>query len=82
MLYVLDGGKCISFNPKDESIFLIGTDEGIVYKCTTEFSSIFINTYSAHTMPVYNVCWNSYIPSIFLTCAADWLIKIWDEKST
>ena len=78
----LDGGKCISFNPKDESIFLIGTDGGNVYQCTTDYSSIFINTYVAHNMPVYNVCWNHYVPSIFLTCAADWLIKIWDEKST
>ena len=38
----LDGGKCISFNPKDESIFLIGTDGGNVYQCTTDYSSIFI----------------------------------------
>ena len=80
--YFSDGGTCISFNPKDDTIFLVGTESGTVYKCTTEYSSIFLETYLAHTMPLYNICWNTYIPSIFLTCAAEMIIKIWDEKST
>ena len=36
-----DGGRCVSFNPNDDSMFLVGTDEGLIYKCTTEYSSRF-----------------------------------------
>ena len=34
-----DGGRCVAFNPNDETMFLVGTDEGLIYKCTTEYSS-------------------------------------------
>jgi hypothetical protein len=34
-----DGGRCVAFNPTDETMFLVGTDEGLIYKCTTEYSS-------------------------------------------
>ena len=30
-------------------------------------------------MPVYNIEWNTFIPDIFITCAAEWVIKIWDK---
>ena len=82
LFFFADGGRCFSFSPKDDTIYLVGTDDGVVYKCTTEYSSLFLKTYEAHTMPVYSICWNPFVPSIFLTCAADWLIKIWDERST
>lgn len=68
------------FSFSDETMFLVGTDEGLVYKCTTEYSSRFLQTYHAHNSPVYNICWNTYVTSVFLTCAAEWMIKIWDHK--
>ena len=80
LLSFLDGVRCICFNPKDDTIFLVGTDEGIIYKGTTEYSSKFIQTYNAHNAPIYNITWNSYVPSIFLTCASDWMIKMWDHN--
>ena len=77
-----DGGRCVAFNPNDDTMFLVGTDEGLIYKCTTEYSSRFLETYPAHNTPIYNISWNTYVPSIFLTCAAEWMIKIWDHKSS
>ena len=76
----IDGGRCVAFNPEDDTTFLVGTDEGVIYKCTTEYSSKFLQTYVAHTTPIYNIAWNSYVPTIFLTCSAEWIIKIWDHK--
>lgn len=63
-------------------MFLVGTDEGLVYKCTTEYSSRFLETYHAHNSPIYNICWNRYVTSVFLTCASEFMIKIWDHKCT
>ena len=80
-IFLSDGGRCIAFNPADDTLFLVGTDEGIVYKCTTEYSSKFLMTYEAHNTPIYNICWNPFLPSIFLTCASEWIVKIWDHNS-
>ena len=60
----------------------MGTDEGLVHLCTTEYSSQYLNTYSGHNTPVYNIQWNTFLPSVFLTCAAEWGIKIWDKDYT
>ena len=32
----------------------------------------------AHVTPVYNIEWNSFLPNIFISCAAEWSVKIWD----
>ena len=80
--FITDGGRCVAFNPNDDTMFLVGTDEGLIYKCTTEYSSKFLQTYPAHNTPIYNISWNPYVSSIFLTCAAEWMIKIWDHNST
>ena len=51
----------------------------MVYLCTTQYSSRYLNTYAAHNTPVYNIQWNTFIPNIFITCASEWIIKIWDK---
>ena len=51
----------------------------MVYLCTTQYSSRYLNTYQAHNTPVYNIQWNTFIPNIFITCASEWIIKIWDK---
>ncbi len=43
ILLFKDGGRCVAFNPNDDTMFLVGTDEGLIYKCTTEYSSRFQN---------------------------------------
>ena len=56
---ISDGGRCVAFNPNDDTMFLVGTDEGLIYKCTTEYSSRFLETYPAHNTPIYNISWNT-----------------------
>ena len=75
----LDSGRALSFKPDDDSIYLVGTDEGQIHLCTTEYASQFLNTYEAHNTPIYNIQWNTFLPNIFITCAAEWGIKIWDK---
>lgn len=73
-----DGGQALAFKPDDDSKYLVGTDLGMVYYCTTEYSSEFLATFHAHNTPIYTIMWNTYIPTIFITSAAEWIIKIWD----
>jgi dynein intermediate chain 1 len=31
-------------------------------------------------MPVYKVDYNKFYPDIFISCSADWTVKIWEDK--
>ena len=74
----LDSGRALAFKPDSWQTYLVGTDEGLIYLCTTQFASSYVECYQAHYTPVYNIQWNSFLPSVFISSAAEWSIKIWD----
>jgi WD40 repeat protein len=70
----------LAFKPDDDQLYLVGTDEGLIHLCTTEYASQYLRTFSAHNTPIYNIKWNTFLPNIFLTCSAEWVVKIWDKE--
>ena len=60
-------------------MFLVGTEEGKIYKCSKSYSSQFLDTYDAHNMAVDAVLWNPYHTKVFMSCSSDWTVKIWDH---
>lgn len=67
------------FHPKQSNIFLIGTEEGLLIKCSSEFSSRYLMTYNAHYLPIHRIDFNKYNSNIFASCGADWRVKIWED---
>eukprot|EP00918_Siedleckia_nematoides_P049891 GHVU01109260.1.p1 GENE.GHVU01109260.1~~GHVU01109260.1.p1 ORF type:complete len:711 (+),score=130.97 GHVU01109260.1:17-2149(+) len=80
-LVTLGGGTAFDFHKEKDYNFLVGTEEGKVHSCSKNYSSQFLETYSAHHMAVYRVAWNCFHSNIFITCSADWSVKIWDASS-
>jgi len=74
-------GTCFDFNKQQDHVFLVCTEEGKVHKCSKAYINQFLDTVDAHHMAVYSVCWNTFHPKIYLTCSADWTVKIWDHSS-
>ena len=74
-------GTCFDFNKQQDHVFLVCTEEGKVHKCSKAYINQFLDTVNAHHMAVYSVCWNTFHPKIYLTCSADWTVKIWDHAS-
>jgi dynein intermediate chain 1 len=33
-------------------------------------------------MAVYAIAWNKFNPDIFISCSADWTVKIWNYNHT
>ncbi|XP_013403907.1 dynein intermediate chain 2, ciliary isoform X2 [Lingula anatina] len=79
-LFSLGCGTCFDFHKDTDYLFLVGTEEGKLHKCSKAYSSQFLDTIDAHHMAVYKVAWNPYHPKIFITCSADWTVKIWDHN--
>ena len=59
----------------------VGTEEGKVHLATTQYSSQYLMTYPAHSTPVYTIQWNSFVPTVFVTCAAEFVLKVWHKDS-
>mmetsp|Transcript_7202 Transcript_7202/g.14426 ORF Transcript_7202/g.14426 Transcript_7202/m.14426 type:complete len:712 (+) Transcript_7202:163-2298(+) len=76
----LAGGCCFAFNTKSEHLFLVGTEEGMIAKCSKSYSGQYLQTYEGHHMAVYAVAWNPFHPRVFLSCSADWTVKLWDHN--
>eukprot|EP00002_Diphylleia_rotans_P011802 TRINITY_DN2321_c0_g1_i3.p1 TRINITY_DN2321_c0_g1~~TRINITY_DN2321_c0_g1_i3.p1 ORF type:complete len:638 (-),score=139.64 TRINITY_DN2321_c0_g1_i3:1739-3652(-) len=79
-LYGLSAGCCFDFNKVSEHLFVVGTEEGQIHKCSKAYNSQYLETYEGHSMAVYNLKWNNYHPRIFLSCSADWNVRLWDHS--
>lgn len=73
------GGSCLQFHPLDNTVFLVGTECGFIYKCSTLFSSKYLMTYNAHNMSVYRIDFNRFDSNIFVSCSGDWRVKVWED---
>jgi dynein intermediate chain 1 len=78
----LAGGCCFDFHRQQELLFLVGTEEGKIHRCSRAYSGQYLQTYIAHNMPVYAIKWNPFHPDVFMSCSADWHIHIWDVNLT
>eukprot|EP00944_MAST-04C_sp_MAST-4C-sp1_P000344 g344.t1 len=76
----LAGGCCIDFNKVSEHLFIVGTEEGKIHKCSKAYSGQYLETYEGHHMAVYAVKWNHFHPRVFISCSADWTVKLWDHN--
>lgn len=79
----LAGGCCFDFNRTREHLFIVGTEEGNIHKCSKAYSGQYLETYSeSHHMAVYAVRWNPFHPSVFVSCSADWTVRLWDDRDS
>jgi len=76
----LAGGTCLHFNPFSHHLFVLGTEEGKIHKCSKAYNSQYLETYDDHHMSIYSVKWNPFVEHVFISASADWTVKIWDHR--
>jgi len=76
-------GTCMSldFWKQDPHVYLLGTEDGSVHKCSTSYSEQFVTNYFGHGGPIYNTEWSPFAEDLFMTCSADWTMRIWDHTN-
>ena len=77
----LAGGTCFDFNRFSEHLFVVGTEEGKIHKCSKAYNSQYLDTFEGHNMAVYTCAWNHFHPRVFLSASADWTVKLWDHNN-
>ncbi|CAK9812454.1 Dynein axonemal intermediate chain 4 [Anthophora quadrimaculata] len=76
------GALVLRKHPTSSTIYFVGSDEGCLYKCSTNYLYQHIDSFLAHDGPIYSMKFSPFSPKIFLTCGADWCIRIWAEGLT
>eukprot|EP00002_Diphylleia_rotans_P016850 TRINITY_DN3272_c0_g1_i1.p1 TRINITY_DN3272_c0_g1~~TRINITY_DN3272_c0_g1_i1.p1 ORF type:complete len:703 (-),score=170.86 TRINITY_DN3272_c0_g1_i1:294-2402(-) len=79
-LFGLSGGCSFDFNRFNDHLFVVGTEEGHIHKCSKAYNSQYLETYEGHNMAVYGLKWNTFHPRVFLSCSADWSVKMWEHN--
>ncbi|CAH8553416.1 unnamed protein product [Schistosoma turkestanicum] len=74
-----DFGTAFDLNRIQNHLFLVVTEEGMVFKCSKTYKPHYLTTYEAHHIAVYRVAWCSFHPDIFITFLVDWTVEIWDH---
>uniref|UniRef100_A0A8C2QHN6 Dynein axonemal intermediate chain 4 n=1 Tax=Cricetulus griseus TaxID=10029 RepID=A0A8C2QHN6_CRIGR len=41
-------GMCFAFHPKDTNVYLVGTEEGLIHKCSCSYNEQYLDTYRGH----------------------------------
>ncbi|KAK7916026.1 hypothetical protein WMY93_011787 [Mugilogobius chulae] len=67
------------FHKQTDYLFLVGSENGKIYKCSKSYSGQYLDSYEAHVLAVDSVKWNQFHPKVFVSCSSDWTVKIWDH---
>ncbi|XP_074640566.1 dynein axonemal intermediate chain 4-like [Tubulanus polymorphus] len=76
------GGYCFDFSKRDPNIYLTGTEEGQIHRCSCSYNEQYLESYFGHTGPVYAIQWSPLVNDAFLSCSADWSIRLWKQDRT
>ena len=44
-LLSFNSGTCLSVNPSDDALYIVGTEEGVIRKCSKAYSTKFLASY-------------------------------------
>ena len=76
-----EGVMCLEFS-MDARYYVIGTQDGQIYKCSLAFTNEYLMTYARHVGPIYCIKWSPFHPHVFATCSADWTVKIFVDAAS
>ncbi|KAI9190755.1 WD40-repeat-containing domain protein [Polychytrium aggregatum] len=79
IVFNLAGGFCFDFHKTVDHLFVVGTEEGKIHKCSKSYNNQYLLSFEGHQMAVYTVRYNRFHPSVFLSASADWTVKLWDH---
>jgi len=74
-------GTCFDFNKGSDTVFVVGTEEGKIFKCSKAYNSQYLLTFDGHFMGTYGLAYNKYYTNAFLSASGDWTAKLWVHDS-
>ncbi|XP_015121940.1 WD repeat-containing protein 78 [Diachasma alloeum] len=76
------GAVLLRRHPERLDSYFVGSDEGCLHNCSTNYLDHHVDSFLAHDGPIYAFEFSPFSSKLFLTCGADWTSRIWAEGIT
>ncbi len=74
----LSSGMCFAFPPREAALYLTGTEDGFIHRCSVSYAETYLESVAAHQGPVHKVKMSPFSPGVAVSASADWTCKLWD----
>ncbi len=75
----LTSGMSFDFSARDQRIYIAGTEDGWIHRCSTSYSEQYLESYEGHMGPIYALRWSPFRPNMWVSASADWTLRLWQE---
>lgn len=66
-------------HPVNKSYYFVGTDEGVIHKCSLNYLNRHLDLFLAHDGCINEMKFSPFSKKIFATCGDDWHTRIWAD---
>ncbi|GBP40940.1 WD repeat-containing protein 78 [Eumeta japonica] len=73
------GALCLHWHPTIHHEYYVGSDEGCIHRCSTNYLNQHMDVFRAHAGPVYDIVISPFMESLIVTCGADNSARLWIE---
>lgn len=70
-------GLAFDFPSTDTSQYLVGTEDGLLARCSISYSEQYLDVTQAHSGPINRVRLSPYLSHACLTASSDWSVRLW-----
>ncbi|KAL4707379.1 hypothetical protein ACJJTC_008564 [Scirpophaga incertulas] len=68
---------CVKWLTNPKHVYIVGTDEGCIHKCSMHYLNQHMDVYRVHTGPVYGIEISPFMNNLIITCGADNAVRLW-----
>ena len=70
-------GLTFDFPTSDLSQYIVGTEDGLLARCSVGYSEQYLDVVKAHSGPINRVRISPFLSSACLTASSDWSVRLW-----
>ncbi|KAG9391437.1 WD domain, G-beta repeat [Carpediemonas membranifera] len=75
-------GLALGVTAHDRNVYLVGTDDGAVYRCSRTYNEQYLSTYYGHNGSVTSVAYSPFTAGVFLTSSTDGTVRVWEVEES
>ena len=70
-------GLTFDFPVSDRSQYIVGTEDGLLARCSVGYPEQYLDVVKAHSGPINRVRISPFLPNACLTASSDWSVRLW-----
>ncbi|XP_068898446.1 dynein axonemal intermediate chain 4-like isoform X2 [Tenebrio molitor] len=69
--------RCLALHPTDPFTYFVGTSEGVVHRCSTNYYNEHMDLFKAHDGAIHTVRFSPFANKLYYTCGDDFRARLW-----